>query len=298
METLGSSSPSPSSSSKRPERASFSSCPRMRWASSPGGLAGERHPEDLFGAHQLVGHQPDDAVGHGGGLAGPGAGDHQQRFQRRRDDRGLLGGRLVLAEQVREFLRGVDAGRRPARRRRFPAGLSWGGSRLGHLFSFATERTNAGQPAAAAAAPAAGGIVPAQEVGLAHQFGGLEHHGGGPVLVDDRRLGLLARALGVGAQLHQRGAGRPGGQFLGGLAGERTVDARRPGRRRAAGGVRRPCRWAVTCRSSGPRPRGFRPRRPPPGPPPRAAARRACRRGSSRRTGFPARSACGSPRAS
>ena len=59
---------------------------------------------------------------------------------------------------------------------------------------------------------AAAGDIAAQEVGLAHQLGGLEHHGGGPVLVGDRRLGLLPhQALGVGAQLHQRGAGRPGG---------------------------------------------------------------------------------------
>ena len=72
-----------------------------------GGLAGEGHAEDLVRGHEAVGHEPHHAVGHRGGLPGPGAGHHQPRFQRRADHRRLLLGGSVLVQQSGQVLRAV-----------------------------------------------------------------------------------------------------------------------------------------------------------------------------------------------
>ena len=72
-----------------------------------GGLAGERQPEHLLGVHELVGHQPHDARGHGLGLARPGSRHHQRGAHRRGDDGRLLRRRDGQAQRARE-LGGVE----------------------------------------------------------------------------------------------------------------------------------------------------------------------------------------------
>ena len=75
-----------------------------------GGLGGERQAEDLVGADQLVGDEPEHPGRHRLGLAGAGAGDDDRRTQRRADHRGLLGGRHRQPQRQRQLLR------RPPRR--------------------------------------------------------------------------------------------------------------------------------------------------------------------------------------
>ena len=78
-----------------------------------GGLAGEGEPEHLVGVHQVVRDQPDHPGGHRLGLARPGPGDHEQRPQRRLDDRHLLGRRRVgLAERSGQLDRAPSHGGR------------------------------------------------------------------------------------------------------------------------------------------------------------------------------------------
>ena len=71
-----------------------------------GGLAGEGQSEDLVGADLPGGDQIDDSLGHGGGLARAGSGDHQQGAQPVGDDARLLLGGGVDAERLRQGLRG------------------------------------------------------------------------------------------------------------------------------------------------------------------------------------------------
>ena len=71
-----------------------------------GGLAGEGQSEDLVGADLPGGDQIDDSLGHGGGLARAGSGDHQQGAQPVGDDARLLLGGGVDAERLCQCLRG------------------------------------------------------------------------------------------------------------------------------------------------------------------------------------------------
>ncbi len=73
-----------------------------------GRLPGERDAEDLVRAHETVGHEPDHAVGHGGGLAGAGAGQHQARSERGGDHLGLLLRGRGQPQPCRDVLRRVD----------------------------------------------------------------------------------------------------------------------------------------------------------------------------------------------
>ncbi len=65
-----------------------------------GGFAGEGQAEDVFGADDAVGDEPDDAVGHGGGLARAGAGDDEEGGGAGFDDGLLLFGGCGFAEPV------------------------------------------------------------------------------------------------------------------------------------------------------------------------------------------------------
>ena len=75
-------------------------------------LGRERESEDLPRRHPAGGDQPDHARGHHGGLAGPRAGDHHGRLERR-GDRGelLVAEGEVLAHQLAQLL-GVSRGDR------------------------------------------------------------------------------------------------------------------------------------------------------------------------------------------
>ena len=101
-----------------------------------GRLAGEGQPEHLVRLDHPVRHQPDDAGRHRLGLAGAGAGDHQQRLDRGRDDRGLLAGRRRQAQKSGQLGRRVARSRvgTAARRHRF-VGEEAG---LGHWVSSTT----------------------------------------------------------------------------------------------------------------------------------------------------------------
>ena len=70
-----------------------------------GGLAGEGQSEDLVGADLPGGDQVDDPLGHGGGLARAGSGDHQEGAEPVGDDARLLLGGSVDAERCRQGLR-------------------------------------------------------------------------------------------------------------------------------------------------------------------------------------------------
>ena len=83
----------------------------------PGGLAGEGQSEHLLGCDQPVRHQIHDPGSHRLGLAGPGAGDHQQRRQRRLDHRDLLRRRRRLTEQFGQLDR-AEPSPDPRRRHR------------------------------------------------------------------------------------------------------------------------------------------------------------------------------------
>ncbi len=69
------------------------------FAELAGRLAGERQTAPAFGQHQAVGDEPDDAGGHGFGLARARARDDQRGFPWRGDDRGLLRGRRMQPER-------------------------------------------------------------------------------------------------------------------------------------------------------------------------------------------------------
>jgi hypothetical protein len=69
------------------------------------GLARERQTEDLLGQDVPVRDEPHDARGHRLRLAGAGPRDDEHGAQRGFDDGGLLGGRPVLTEEVRDLCR-------------------------------------------------------------------------------------------------------------------------------------------------------------------------------------------------
>ena len=168
-----------------------------------GRLAGEGEAEDLLRADVPVGDQPDHPGGHRLGLAGAGAGDHQQRLDRRGDDGGLLAGSARGSRSsFGQLERGVprtgcdDRACRRARRssvtcrplpdtgqlvlhRADPAlVVDDGGERRRRPSSSAVRRTSA--------------CAQSGSSGLA-----------------ERRLHLLAGGLGLAAELHQRRAAGP-----------------------------------------------------------------------------------------
>ena len=69
--------------------------------------AGERQAEHRARLDQLIGHQPQDARGHGFGLARAGTGNDDRRQLRRFDDGGLFGCRLGRPKQRRQLAGGL-----------------------------------------------------------------------------------------------------------------------------------------------------------------------------------------------